>query len=74
MRTGGENEYFYGWGMEDMERVKRMEILGLPVSRVDGSLFHLFHYRNENSGFIIGYWRIRAVKNFLRFVECLKNN
>lgn len=49
LKAGGENEYFYGWGMEDLERVKRMEILGLPVSRVDGALFHLFHYRYENS-------------------------
>lgn len=34
-----------------MERVKRMEIAGLPVSRVNGALYHLFHYRYENSRF-----------------------
>lgn len=51
LNAGGENEHFYGWGMEDMERVKRMEILGLPVSRSDGALFHLYHSRNENSRF-----------------------
>lgn len=51
LEAGGENEHFYGWGMEDMERVKRMEIAGLPVSRVSGALYHLFHYRYENSRF-----------------------
>ncbi|WP_418543246.1 sulfotransferase family 2 domain-containing protein [Parabacteroides goldsteinii] len=66
MRTGGENEYFYGWGMEDMERVKRMEIFGLPVSRVDGSLFHLFHYRNENSRFYNWVLENKSRKEFLK--------
>ncbi|MCM0717987.1 alpha-1,2-fucosyltransferase [Parabacteroides sp. W1-Q-101] len=49
LEAGGENEAFYGWGMEDQERIRRMFILGLPVTQVDGSLFHLFHPRNENS-------------------------
>lgn len=49
LQAGGENEHFYGWGQEDAERVKRMEILDLPVSRVQGPLFHLYHPRNENS-------------------------
>lgn len=49
LQSGGENEHFYGWGPEDAERVKRMEILGLPVYRAKGPLFHLFHPRNENS-------------------------
>lgn len=51
LKAGGENEHFYGWGMEDLERVKRMEILGLPVTRAKGALYHLFHFRNENSRF-----------------------
>lgn len=51
LEAGGENEHFCGWGMEDMERVKRMEIVGLPVSRAVGALYHLFHYRYENSRF-----------------------
>lgn len=49
LEAGGENEAFYGWGLEDQERVRRMFILGLPVTRVEGPLFHLFHPRNENS-------------------------
>lgn len=51
IRAGGENERFYGWGPEDAERIKRMEILGLPISRVEGPLFHLHHPRGINSGF-----------------------
>lgn len=49
LQSGGENEHFYGWGPEDVERVKRMEILGLPVYRATGPLFHLYHPRKENS-------------------------
>ena len=49
LQSGGENEHFYGWGPEDAERVKRMEILGLPVYRASGPLFHLYHPRKENS-------------------------
>lgn len=49
LQSGGENEHFYGWGPEDAERVKRMEILGLPVYRSNGPLFHLYHPRGKNS-------------------------
>lgn len=49
LNAGGENEHFYGWGAEDLERVRRMEILGFPVSRVGGPLFHLHHPRISNS-------------------------
>lgn len=49
LQVGGENEHFYGWGPEDAERVKRMEILELPVYRAEGPLFHLYHPRKENS-------------------------
>ena len=42
LQAGGENENIYGWGPEDAERVKRMEILEEPVERVSGPLFHLY--------------------------------
>lgn len=48
--AGGENEDFYGWGPEDIERVKRMEILGLPMARIDGPCFHLHHPRISEKG------------------------
>jgi len=49
--AGGENENFYGWGPEDTERVKRMEILNLPVYFSLGPLFHLRHPMGKNSWF-----------------------
>lgn len=51
MSNGGENQNFYGWGPEDAERCKRMEILGLPIYRSQGPLIHLFHPRMQNSWF-----------------------
>ena len=48
--AGGENEGFYGWGPEDIERVKRMEILGHPIGRVKGPCYHLYHPRILETG------------------------
>lgn len=48
---GGENEHFYGWGPEDAERVKRVNIFGYKVCTCTKPLFHLFHPRKENSRF-----------------------
>lgn len=49
--VGWENENFLGWGPEDAERYKRVEILtGTKPFRVDGDLYHLFHPRGINSG------------------------
>lgn len=49
LSAGGENEDFYGWGPEDIERIKRMEILEYKVDRVPGNLYHLYHPRGSNS-------------------------
>jgi len=49
LKAGGDNEYFTDWGPEDLERVKRMEIIyGKPVYRYPGYLFHLWHPRNNS--------------------------
>jgi len=48
-KAGKENENFTSWGMEDLERVKRMKILGYTINRIRGSLFHLPHARLINS-------------------------
>lgn len=50
LKVGGENEGFYGWGPEDVERVKRLEILGMPIARTKGPLYHLFHERKLDIG------------------------
>jgi len=47
--AGGENENFYGWGPEDIERIKRWEILGYKVTFLKGSIYHLHHIRLKNS-------------------------
>lgn len=47
---GWENEYFIGWGPEDSERYRRVEILGNPAFMVKGDLYHLDHPRGINSG------------------------
>jgi hypothetical protein len=49
--SGLENENFYGWGIEDGERVRRWMILGYMYGRVQGSLYHLTHSRGQNSNF-----------------------
>ena len=46
-----ENENFYGWGLEDSERVKRWEILDYKIYSANGALFHLCHPRSKNSQF-----------------------
>lgn len=73
LEAGGENEHFYGWGMEDMERVKRMEIVGLPVSRASGALYHLFHSRNENSRFYSPRLEEESRKEFLKVCSMCKD-
>lgn len=49
LEAGGENENFLGWGPEDFERVKRMEILHQTVHFGKGPLFHLWHPRGRTS-------------------------
>lgn len=49
IEAGGDNEKFKGWGPEDLERFKRWEVRGYRVLRTEGAIFHLHHYRGENS-------------------------
>ena len=51
LASGLENEFFYGWGREDGERVNRWETLGYKFERVEGYLYHLSHSRGINSQF-----------------------
>ena len=48
MEAGMENENIYGWGPEDVERLKRITILGMLAHRVRGDLYHLWHPRGIN--------------------------
>lgn len=47
IEAGMENEHFYGWGPEDMERVVRWDTLGYRIKRIEGPLFHLPHPRKS---------------------------
>jgi hypothetical protein len=49
--AGGENEMMVSYGAEDQERWFRFNTLGLKVSRVDGALYHIDHYRGKDSTF-----------------------
>lgn len=48
--AGKENENFYGWGPEDLDRVQRWEAMGYKIHRSKGPMFHLCHPRDENGG------------------------
>lgn len=62
----GENEYFYGWSDEDLERVRRLKILNLPVHNVEGPLFHLYHPRKENSQYGSEEFELRSLGELLK--------
>ena len=69
VQAGGENEHFYGWGPEDLERVKRMEILGYSVTRIKGDLYHLYHPRGKNSRYASEKLEIRNREEFLNICK-----
>lgn len=67
LQSGGENEFFFGWGCEDFERVKRMEILyPQPVYFAGGGLFHLWHPRGLNSWYVDRQHERNGIKEYLK--------
>lgn len=72
IQAGGENEGFYGWGPEDLERPRRMKILGYPIYRCTGSLLHLHHPRYTNSWYVDVEQEIKNRKEFLRICSMQK--
>ncbi len=46
--AGMENEKFYGWGPEDLDRVLRWDNMNYRIHRSDGPMFHLTHPRDLN--------------------------
>lgn len=69
---GMENENFYGWGPEDEERVKRWEILGFKIKRVNGPMYHLDHPR-INSWFASKEIEIQNRNEFRKICEMNKD-
>jgi len=51
IESGIENTNFYGWGLEDGERLHRWDILGYKTERTLGNMFHLTHWRGISSNF-----------------------
>jgi hypothetical protein len=49
IKAGMENEDFYGWGMENIERFYRWKSMGYKIKWVPGPLYHLTHGRGINS-------------------------
>lgn len=49
IQIGMENESFLSWGWEDDERLYRAKELGLKVARIEGVLYHIEHFRSNNS-------------------------
>lgn len=68
-KGGGENENISSWGPDDVERVKRMKILGYEIKRIDGPLYHLHHARKENSGYGNYHDHVRLMEEYLKVTE-----
>jgi hypothetical protein len=68
LQSGGDNEYFHGWGPEDFERIKRLEILypQFPIYRSSGCLFHLWHPRLINSRYYDSQHEIKGKQEYLK--------
>ena len=49
IEAGMENENYYGWGPEDLERYERWNKLNYRVHQITGDLFHFDHSRGINS-------------------------
>lgn len=74
MHAGMENEHFTGWGPEDIERLKRLTILDLPVSRIAGCIYHLYHPRKLNSGYANPSQNLSSKKELFRICEMSKED
>ncbi len=67
LQCGGENEHFTGWGPEDVERLRRVSILGHRVKWTeDGQAYHLNHSRGKNSDFYSEEDAIRLRKELVK--------
>lgn len=67
LSLGGENKHFIGWGPEDAERLKRVEIMEHSVKRTKyGKAYHLYHPRNENSRYFDEDIAVELRKEFVK--------
>jgi len=73
IKTGAENTNFYGWGIEDGERITRWKTLGYNVERVPGCIYHLTHERNINSHFHTNYQSKYKLRELGRIASMTKS-
>lgn len=63
LSMGGENEHFTGWGPEDVERQKRIEIMGHKIGWIKhGTAYHLNHPRGKFSRLHVCKMREELIK------------
>lgn len=60
-----KNEYFVGWGPEDVERLKRLTLLDIPVSRVSGCIYHFISSKRVEFGIYVNQSRSLTLKKEL---------
>jgi len=72
-QCGMENENLYLWGPDDIERVKRMDILGYPTKRIPGNLYHLHHGRGVDSVYCTIEDRCQMLGEYLNICSMKKN-
>ena len=67
LSLGGENENFIGWGPEDAERLRRVQIMGhLAKWTEKGKAYHLYHPINQNSRFFNENVSIEMRREFIK--------
>lgn len=67
LSLGGENEHFIGWGPEDAERLRRVQIMGHQAKWTEsGAAYHLYHPRKENSFYFNEDVAIKLRKEFVK--------
>jgi cellulose synthase/poly-beta-1,6-N-acetylglucosamine synthase-like glycosyltransferase len=77
-KAGGENENLINYGHDDQERWRRFNLI-LDVVRVPGALYHINHWRGENSSFRhlhgqfnLKYWKMLEKMNDDEIIEHIK--
>jgi hypothetical protein len=73
LSCGGENEFITSWGPDDVERFKRVKILGHKSKRIKGVLYHLHHSRNDNSGYQHMGETVHLMGEYLKICESRKD-
>ena len=69
VQCGMENEGFHKWGPEDVERLRRLDILGFPFIKTEGKLYHLDHEITPNSGYTSAEEYLELMRLHLNIIQ-----